>query len=443
MNRMFLVIAILCFGKILSQNIQPYYTLIDSNLIRKHATILASDSMEGRNTGEAGQKKAAAYISSEFRKMGLDSLTNGYLQPFHLIRKQRSGSLSLEGKQLNYPQDFAYVGFYDSINLSLEDLPVMSWAMFKNTDSFSSQNLLVLVNAYEEVDFKILKQKALKNIFFACRTYKAKHLIYQNEDLGFPSEIKQGLFFLDGSKMNLLPGKKYKLNVVAYSEKVSTENVVACVPGSDSLLKNEYVVVSAHYDHIGIKNGKIYNGADDNASGTSTLMELARVYKEAQKRGEQPKRSVLFICFTGEEHGLFGSEYYSRYPLVPLYKTVADFNIDMIGRKDEGREAKKFSVYVIGSDKISLDFHKRHEEIARNHTNLVLDYTYNLDSNPEKLYYRSDHYNFAKNGIPSIFYFGGFHKDYHEHTDDIEKLDFTKIKTIAELVFDAVWQFGN
>lgn len=443
MKIVFLLLTISFAPWLSAQKEQAYFSLIDSSLIRKHAVILASDAMEGRNTGEAGQKMAAAYISSEFRKMGLDSFNSGYLQRFDLIRKHRFGTLSVDGTQLNYPQDFAYTAFYDSLHLSLEDLPVMSWPEFREAATFPSENLLVLVGSYEEVDFKILAQKPLRNIFFVCTSYKPKRLLYQDEKLGFAPEVKQGVFFLNGQKIKCKQGKTYDLDVVAYSKKVSTENVVACIPGSDSLLKNEYVVVSAHYDHIGIKNGKIYNGADDNASGTSTLMELARVFKEAQTRGEQPGRSVLFICFTGEEHGLFGSDYYSRHPLVPLNKTVADFNIDMIGRKDESKESKQFSVYVIGSDKISLDFHQRHEELARKHKNLVLDYTYNLDSNPEKLYYRSDHYNFAKNGIPSIFYFGGFHKDYHEDTDDIEKLNFTKIKTIAELVFDAVWQFGN
>ncbi|MCE3297148.1 MAG: hypothetical protein K0R65_2862 [Crocinitomicaceae bacterium] len=442
MDKLFLAIAIFCFSGTFAQDVKSYYQLIDSNLIRKHAVILASDSLEGRDTGQRGQKKAAAYISSEFRKIGLDSLTSSYLQQFNLIREKRSGKLRFEDKNLTYPQDFTYVGFYDSVHLDLQAVPVLSWAKFKAESNFG-ENLIVLVNTYEDVDFSLLSQKSVKNLFFVCKTYKAKHLMQEDDNLRFAPLIKQGIFFLDGKKIRCSEGKTYNLELAAWSERVGTENVVACVPGSDPVLKNEYVVVSAHYDHIGIKNGKVYNGADDNASGTSTLLELARVLNEARKKGEQPKRSVLFLCFTGEEHGLFGSEYYSKNPLVPMLKTVADFNIDMIGRKDPAKESKQFSVYVIGSDKISLDFHKKHEAIAKGHKNLVLDYTYNLDSNPEKLYYRSDHYNFAKNGIPSIFYFGGFHEDYHQPTDDIEKLNFTKIETIAELVFDALWQFGN
>ncbi|MGV3630503.1 MAG: M28 family metallopeptidase [Bacteroidota bacterium] len=443
MKRLCLGIAIFCLGRTFSQNVEDYYQLIDSNIIRRHAVILASDSLEGRNTGEAGQKKAAAYLSSEFRKMGLDSFSNSYLQQFNLIREKRSGQILFEDRKLNYPQDFTYVGFYDSVHLNLDAVPVMSWVKFKAENNFGTGDVIVLVKDFEEVDFKLLSQKSIKNVFFVCKSYKAKHLIQEDNSLRFAPEMPRGIFFLDGKKIKCSEGKACKMELAAWSERIGTENVVACVPGSDPLLKNEFVVVSAHYDHLGIKNGKIYNGADDNASGTSTLLELARVLNDARKKGEQPKRSVLFICFTGEEHGLFGSEYYSKHPLAPLNKTVADFNIDMIGRKDESKEAKQFSVYVIGSDKISLDFHKRHEALAKSHKKLVLDYTYNLDSNPEKLYYRSDHYNFAKNGIPSIFYFGGFHKDYHEATDDIEKLNFTKIKTIAELVLDAVWQFGN
>ena len=284
-----------------AQDSRSYIELIDSNIIRKHAVILASDSLEGRDTGQRGQKKAAAYISSEFRKIGLDSLTDSYLQKFNLIREMRSGTMKLENKELNYPQDFTYVGFYDSIHVDLKNVPVLSWARFREKSSFESENLLVLVNAFEEVDFNILSQKSVKNIFFVCKNYKTKHLLQQDDKLRFAPEMPRGIFFLDGKKIKCAEDKKYDLQLTAWSQRVSTENVVAVVPGSDPVLKNEYVVVSAHYDHIGIKNGKIYNGADDNASGTSTLMELARVLNEARKKGEQPKRSGLFICFTGEE----------------------------------------------------------------------------------------------------------------------------------------------
>lgn len=441
----FLLVGTLFLTDGFSQAGLHYLSLIDSNNIKKHACILASDSLEGRDTGEAGQKKAADYIRSEYRKIGIDSLTTGYLQVFTLVNKQRAGTLSFDKTELHCSDDFSYKGFYDTLKIDRQLCKAYTLKQFLGEENISPKCAIVLTDKYESIDFESVQKKAVKNVFFVCSEYNAERFRRtETNGLSLVSGPGQQHLFLNGRKVKCVPGKRYWIGVEAFSKKVlTTENIIAFVPGSDSVLKNEFVVVSAHYDHIGIKDGKIYNGADDNASGTSALLELARVLKEAQKQGEQPKRSVLFICFTGEECGLLGSLYYSVFPLVPLKNTVADFNIDMIGRKDEAKEKDRFSVYVIGSDKISQDFHLKHEGLAQKHQKLTLDYTYNKDNHPDKMYYRSDHYNFAKNGIPSIFYFGGFHEDYHQFTDDIEKLNFTKIEVIAELVFDAIWEFGN
>ena len=210
--------------------------------------------------------------------------------------------------------------------------------------------------------------------------------------------------------------------------------------GSD--LKNELIVISGHYDHLGIRDKKVYNGADDNGSGTSALLELARIFQQAKKDGKGPRRSILIIAFSGEEKGLLGSEYYTSNPVFPIVNTVCDLNIDMIGRIDE-KHATGDYVYLIGSDKLSSQLHALSEKVNATYTKLELDYTFNDKNDKNRFYYRSDHYNFAKNGVPVIFYFNGVHADYHEPTDDVEKIDFEKIKKIAEFVFLTAWEIAN
>ncbi|MFN5417603.1 MAG: M28 family peptidase [Flavobacteriia bacterium] len=429
-----------------SQKSIEYYHLIDSNRIRTHVSVLANDSMQGRNTGEIGQKKAAKYLAQEFRKLGLDSLSIGYYQSFFLSKKVKEGSLTINKTKLNYIKDFGSLNEVSLVQLKTSGIEHYSYSEFIRLKVSNQFAILISVDSPQEIDMNVVKNSGNKTVFFLIKKYDPK-AFEKNTDKVFPvKEQNQHIFYVDASKILKLKKKNKIFLDIDLKGKAcpSTENVIAFVPGSDSLLKNEFLVISAHYDHLGVnKKGEVYNGADDNGSGTATLLELARVFKEAQLKNQQPKRSILFICFTGEEHGLLGSDYYSKNPLVPLEKTVADLNIDMIGHKDSVLEQKQFSVYIIGSDKISLDFHNIHEAVAKRHNKLKLDYTYNDPSNRERLYYRSDHYNFAKNGIPSIFYFGGFHDNYHQVTDDIEYLNFSKIETIAELVFLTAWELAN
>jgi Zn-dependent M28 family amino/carboxypeptidase len=225
-------------------------------------------------------------------------------------------------------------------------------------------------------------------------------------------------------------------------ESLTAENVLCYIEGSDPVLKNQIVIISAHYDHIGITNGQINNGADDDGSGTVSTLELAEAFMEAKKNGQGPRRSILILNVSGEEKGLLGSEWYSDFPVFPLENTVCDLNIDMIGRKDD-QHADSNYVYLIGSDKLSTDLHKISEQANNAHTKLALDYTYNDPADPNRFYYRSDHYNFAKHGIPVIFYFSGVHADYHKPGDDVEKIMFDKMTTIARLVFYTAWEVAN
>ena len=223
---------------------------------------------------------------------------------------------------------------------------------------------------------------------------------------------------------------------------VKTENVVAIIPGTE--IPEEYIIISAHLDHVGIKNGEIYNGADDDGSGNVAMLEIAEAFQIAVNENNRPKRSIIFLHVTGEEKGLLGSRYYTEKPLYPLEKTVANLNIDMIGRLDPKRVDKDPNyIYLIGSDKLSNELHEVSENINKNYTNLIFDYTYNDDNDPNRFYYRSDHYNFAKNNIPVIFYFSGTHEDYHQPTDTADKINYEILQKRAKLIFHTAWELAN
>ena len=201
--------------------------------------------------------------------------------------------------------------------------------------------------------------------------------------------------------------------------------------------------VSAHYDHVGMKNGEVYNGADDDGSGTVALLEIAQAFEKAKKEGYGPKRSILILHMTGEEHGLYGSSYYSENPLFPLKNTVADVNIDMIGRRDEAHKDSNNYIYLIGSDYLSTDLFNICEAVNTKYTHLNIDYKYNDRKDPNRFYYRSDHYNFAKHGIPVVFLFNGVHADYHKATDEVDKIEFDALEKRAQLGFSIAWEIAN
>jgi hypothetical protein len=226
-------------------------------------------------------------------------------------------------------------------------------------------------------------------------------------------------------------------------ELIYSTNVMAFIEGSDLKLKEEIVVISAHYDHLGKRGKDVYNGADDNGSGTTALLELAQAYAQAVKDGNGPRRSVLLMWVSGEEKGLLGSEYYVDNPIFPLENTIVDVNVDMIGRVDKKHADNPEYIYVIGADRLSSELHKINEAMNEKYTNIELDYTFNEEDDPNRYYYRSDHYNFAKLGIPAVFYFSGVHKDYHKITDTVDKIQFEKMETIARLVFHTSWELAN
>lgn len=223
----------------------------------------------------------------------------------------------------------------------------------------------------------------------------------------------------------------------------SSQNVVAFIEGSE--LPEEVIVISAHLDHLGISNDDTYFGADDNASGTAAVMEMAQAFALAKEDGHGPRRSILFLHLTAEESGLLGSRYYVKHPIYSLDNTVVNLNIDMIGRVDKAHEEKQQEnyVYIIGADRLSTKLHYISEAANNQFTNLTLDYKYNAEGDSNRYYYRSDHYNFAYRNIPVIFYFNGEHQDYHQPTDTPDKINYPLLQKRAQLIFSTAWYLAN
>jgi Zn-dependent M28 family amino/carboxypeptidase len=274
----------------------------------------------------------------------------------------------------------------------------------------------------------------------------------EGRETGSKGQKKAGKYLIDQYKTNGIsypkPATSFYQTVPAaflnakYNENLpDSENIWAFIEGSEK--PDEILVISAHYDHVGIKDGKVYNGADDDGSGTVALLEMAQAFAKAKKDGHGPKRSILFLHVTGEEHGLHGSRYYSENPLFPLKNTIADINIDMIGRRDTIHNETSNYIYVIGSGRLSTDLYNAVENANKSSVGLNLDYKYDDRNDPQRFYFRSDHYNFAKHGIPSVFFFSGVHADYHQPGDDPDKIEYDALEKRTRMIFNVAWELAN
>ncbi len=221
----------------------------------------------------------------------------------------------------------------------------------------------------------------------------------------------------------------------------ASQNIISFIKGAD--YPNEYVYITAHSDHEGVIDGEIYNGADDNGSGTAAVLEMAEAFNKAVVDGYRPKRSIVFLHVTAEEVGLYGSRYYSENPIFPMENTVATLNIDMIGRVDERHKENENYIYIIGSDKISTELDFIAQKANNQFTNLNLDYKFNADNDHNRYYYRSDHYNFALKGVPVIFFFNGEHEDYTKPTDTADKINYPLLTKRTKLIFATAWYLAN
>ena len=276
--------------------------------------------------------------------------------------------------------------------------------------------------------------------------------IFEGETKSGADLLKSVLAGEPAESFALNASKQVKFNVAVASESAQTQNVVGILEGADPKLKSEYVAIGAHYDHVGIRttpiNGDaISNGADDDGSGTVAVLAIA----EAFAKGPRPKRSLMFVWHAGEEKGLWGSRYVTDYPVVPMEQIVTQLNIDMIGRSRDANDTAPGNreltgpneTYVIGSKMMSTELGELSEAVNKSYLNLTFNYKYDDPKDPNRFFFRSDHYNYARKGIPIIFYFSGVHVDYHQPSDSPEKIDYAKLEKIARTVMATAWELLN
>ncbi|WP_222101971.1 M28 family peptidase [Fluviicola chungangensis] len=453
---------------------KKYSTYINESDLKKNLTILSSDSYLGRETGKEGQKMTAEFLSAYFQKLGCSFAPgmSGYEQSFDVIESTPGGTMSLNDQSFRFKTDFIYYGCKSKT--TLDKVPVYSVEQLPKIEEKPCYVIYVMKGMEVRKEVSVLKKqlpKNVKGIILVSEKYgtlyeymehyvttKTMYLADEKKKDEFPILFVKdsAMLSLKNKSTNYIFGKgKFKetehpkpLFVLSgqlntQEERLTSSNVLAYIEGSDPVLSKEVVVITAHYDHIGVDHGVVYNGADDDGTGTVALLELAEAFMEAKKQGEGPKRSILIMPVSGEEKGLLGSDYYSSHPVIPLENTVADLNIDMIGRNDIGHEKDTNYIYIIGSNMLSDDLHNANERANTKYTQLKLDYKFNSLSDPNQFYYRSDHYNFAKHDIPVIFYFSGVHEDYHQPTDDVEKIIFPKVEKVARLVFFVAWEIAD
>ena len=306
-------------------------------------------------------------------------------------------------------------------------------------DSIEITDSILVVNYSKTITAQELKKELYE---FASDTFEGRKVGSKGQKLAasFLKDyyIKEKIDspLKDSSYYQLIPESLFSNNIGP------SENVLAYIEGSEK--PNEVIIISAHLDHLGIsEEGDIFNGADDDGSGTVAIMEIAQAFKKAKDEGHGPKRSILFLHFTAEEIGKQGSDYYSKHPIFPLENTIVNLNIDMIGRVDDIHKDNPNYIYVIGADRISKELHYLSEKVNNTFTNIALDYRYNAENDRNHYYTRSDHYTFAIKGIPVIFYFNGEHADYHKATDTPDKINYQLLQNRTRLIFATAWQIAN
>ena len=445
---------------------EQYSKTITQNELKKHLKIISSDEYEGRETTTIGQKKAAAYIKNHFIENNIRTAfkDTGYYQEFPVdVLDFSKVELSYNNTKLTFIDDFYPYG--NPANKNYENISVVNVGygiinkerndyLGKSTEGkvvFIKKGLPTAENIdKKEGNWRRKVQNASKNGAVAIVFLKSD---YENSDLRIKEYLKNPLMQLHGNQITkplppvfvvdekIIKELNQDSNTISFNTRVSQiktgENVLGYIPG----LTDEIIVISAHYDHIGYDRGEICNGADDDGSGTSSLMSISKAFQKAFDEGNKPQRGILFLAVSGEEKGLFGSQFYTENPVFPLSKTITNLNIDMVGRQDTVQQDNNY-IYLIGSDRISKELHIINENINKKHVGFKLDYTYNALDDPNNFYQRSDHYNFAKNNIPVIFYFGGLHEDYHQPTDDYEKIDFLKLERVSRFVFLTAWELA-
>ncbi|MDP9080356.1 MAG: M28 family peptidase [Bacteroidota bacterium] len=488
-----------------------YASIISADLAKQHLSIIASDAYEGRETGKPGADKAAHYIADEFKSLGLQPIVKGsYFLDVPVVQNSfKVNSFSVNGAALTSGTDFTARGGAGTKTIDAKDIVFIGYGI--STDSYddlkgmdlTGKVVMYISNGEPMNDGKsrITGTDKLSD-WSGQRSRKRTQLIQSKNPLlmlavsptpaalrpggggpprSLPMMVKQDgptpavIYTIPQSTADQIlksTGKtiadlkasidqsgtpqsqfvKADISTSYATEEIPVKavDVLGYLPGSDPKLKNEVLVISAHYDHIGLmpegSKDMVNNGADDDGSGTTAIMEIARAFSKAKKDGHGPKRSILFLGNVGEEKGLLGSQYYTDHPVIPLANTITDLNIDMIGRVGTeyiGKADSANYVYVIGSGMLSTDLHNVDEKANKTYTNLILDYKYDDLNDPNSFYTRSDHYNFAKHGVPIIFYFNGVHADYHKPGDEVSKINFPLLAKRAQLVYYTAWDLLN
>lgn len=470
-----------------------YAETITEDELKEHLFIYASDEFEGRETGQPGQKKAIAYLKKQYETLNIPAAqANGdYFQKVPLeIGKVPVGDISINGNTYELgkdvltftsaegnPKEIIYVGYgveegdysdYTGLDITGNVL------LIKSGEPMNEDGTYLLSGSEEKSAWSNMSEAMGKKTALAFSKGAEGVLYYDSQNfprfkryfdymktnnsgrMGLAAETSDNFIVLLNEKAakdiksnindNHTPSSlnvNIEMAVKSANDKIDSENVAAVIRGSEK--PNEYLIISSHLDHIGITaDGQINNGADDDGSGSVALLEIAEAFKKAADEGNGPKRSVVFLHVTGEEKGLLGSKYYTDYePIFPLNQTVTNLNIDMIGRIDPKRKGDRNYVYLIGSDKLSTELHELSEEINSKYANIELDYKYNDENDPNRFYYRSDHFNFAKNNIPIIFYFNGTHADYHRPGDTPDKINYDLLENRTRLVFHTAWELAN
>ncbi len=439
-----------------------YASTITSEDLKFHLSILSSDEFEGRETGKKGQKMASKYIADHFDKLGLEAPVDGsYFQKFDLAESKISTVyLKKKGEKKNGFDDFFYYSSAETMGeeyiqfvLAKEETDSRlfkdRYVVFISGEFSGPQPLIEAASNAEAKGFVIILEDndEYESILSRVAPYFKQPSVRIRDNSSTKlvvGNIELLEWMYDKSKEEIMEGETIEMifNADYLDKPIDTENVLGFLKGTE--IPEEVLVITSHYDHIGVTNDEVNNGADDDGSGTVSVLEIAEAFAKAAKKGKGPKRSILFMTVTGEEKGLLGSKYYTDTdPVFPLENTVANLNIDMVGRIDPQHEGKPDYVYLIGSDKLSTDLHELSEEVNKTYTNLDLDYTFNDENDPNRFYYRSDHYNFAKNNVPIIFYFNGTHEDYHRPSDTIEKINFDLLEKRARLIFHTAWEIAN
>ena len=469
-----------------------FSSYIDAAEMKKHLYIIASKEMEGRDTPSPGLEKAADYIEEQIKASGLMPANNGsYRQYYTLYRDSMTGSaLVVNGQTLELNTDyqplannyaggmrFSEVVFaghgivdgdkrddYAGLNVAgkmvmiLDGMPPdykPSITGFQSPgSSFGKMNaamakgataLLVVYNNFPRRQMNTTSNwspngfRASQSPFTFSVSPSAAARIMGQPGMDIIAKAKEGTFTRGVYKTET------ELQFAKVSRSTQVSNILGMIEGTDK--KDEYVFITAHYDHVGKRNDTtIYYGADDDGSGSTGVIELAQAVAKAKAAGKGPRRTIVFMWVSGEEKGLWGSKYYTDHPVFPLEKTTVDLNIDMIGRIGNDFQKAKDSanyVYIIGDDKLSSDLTPITDQVNGTYAKMNLDRKYNDPNDPNRFYFRSDHYNFAEKGVPVIFYFNGVHADYHKPTDTPDKINYKLMEKRTRLIFHTAWVMSN